>query len=170
MKIAITDACIFIDLHDLDLTTAFFSLNFEIHTSLDVFNELYLAQQQPLSEFIHQKKFTIHNIQQKDRSIIIATNYPRSLSEMDKTVLYLAQKHQAMVLSSDKVVRTYAKNQSIDYHGMLWIFDQFIERKILTPQQAAIKLKALISLNPIYQNNSKLTSEFKKRLTAWGVR
>lgn len=55
MKIAITDACIFIDLHDLDLTTAFFSLNFEIHTSLDVFNELYLAQQQPLTEFIHQK-------------------------------------------------------------------------------------------------------------------
>ncbi len=170
MKIAITDACIFIDLHDLDLTTAFFSLNFEIHTSLDVFNELYLAQQQPLTEFIHQKKLTIHNIQQKDRSIIIATNYPRSLSEMDKTVLYLAQKHQAMVLSSDKVVRNYAKNQSIDYHGMLWIFDQFIERKMLTSQQAAIKLKALISLNPIYQNNSKLTSEFKKRLTAWGAR
>jgi hypothetical protein len=169
MKIAITDACIFIDLHDLDLTNAFFSLNFDIHTSLDVFNELYIKQQQPLSEFIHQKKLTIHNIQQKDRSIIIATNYPRSLSEMDKTVLYLAQKHQAMVLSSDKVVRTYAKNQSIDYHGMLWIFDQFIERKILTPQQATIKLKALISLNPIYQNNSKLTSEFKKRLTDWGT-
>ena len=40
MKIAVTDACFFIDLYELQLTTAFFALTLDIHTSTDVFNEL----------------------------------------------------------------------------------------------------------------------------------
>jgi hypothetical protein len=46
MKIAVTDACIFIDLYDLQLTAQFFSLNIEVHTSIDVIKELYENQQQ----------------------------------------------------------------------------------------------------------------------------
>ena len=41
MKLAITDACIFIDICDLEITQPFFALDLEIHTSVDVFNELY---------------------------------------------------------------------------------------------------------------------------------
>ena len=168
MKIAITDACIFIDLYDLDLTVPFFSLDFEIHTSVDVFHEIYPEQQQVLKAFIHVKNLNVHNIQQNERMIITETNYPSSLSEVDKTVLYLAKKYEAIVLSSDKVVRNYAKSQTIDYHGMLWIFDCLIEQEILTKKQASNKLKELISINVIYQNNVKLVKEFKKRLTKWG--
>lgn len=167
MKIAITDACIFIDLHELNLTESFFSLDLEIHTSLDVFNELFTEQQQALVRFIGLHMLTIHNILEDDRRVIMATDYPRSLSEMDKTVLFLAKKLSATVLSSDKVLRNYAKTHSIDYHGMLWIFDQLIEQKVITPDEASFKLKELISLNIIYQNNSKLMGEFRKRLEAW---
>lgn len=167
MKIAITDACIFIDLHDLNLTISFFSLDLEVHTSLDVFNELYPEQQNLLKAFISVNKLTIHNLLETDRIEIFETLYPKSLSEMDKTVLYLAQKHNAKVLSSDKSVRNYAKNQAIDYHGMLWIFDQFILENILTSQKAIEKLNDLIKFNIIYQNNAKLMSEFKKRLDKW---
>lgn len=35
MKIAVTDACIFIDLLLLDLVEPFFDLELEVHTSLD---------------------------------------------------------------------------------------------------------------------------------------
>ena len=63
MKIAITDACIFIDLYDLNLTTSFFSLNLEIHTSLDVFNELYEAQKEILQKSALIEKLLIHNIE-----------------------------------------------------------------------------------------------------------
>lgn len=167
MKIAITDACIFIDLHDLDLTISFFSLDFEIHTSLDVFNELYTEQQHILNAFISVEKLKIHNIQEVDRIDIMTTDYPRSLSEVDKTVLFLAKKHEATVLSSDKAVRNYAKSQIIDYHGMLWIFDQLIEQGILSNVEASDKLKELIGCNIIYQNNAKLMKEFKKRLDIW---
>lgn len=168
MKIAITDACIFIDLYDLDLTVKFFSLDIEVHTSLDVLNELYQIHRKLLEAFISVDKLIIHNIQPDERLMISNTNYPKSLSEVDKTVLFLANKLDAIVLSSDKAVRTYAKNQTIDFHGLLWIFDHFIEKKLLIKQDACNKLKELISLNIIYQNNFKLIGEFKKRMELWG--
>lgn len=41
MKVAITDACIFIDLIELDIVTEFFQLKIELHTTVAVMNELY---------------------------------------------------------------------------------------------------------------------------------
>src|ERR1700761_1212585 len=104
MKIAITDACIFIDLYELDLIATFFSLTLELHTSLDVFNELYPTQRQILQAFQSVGKLSVHNITMEDRQRILAGVYPKALSENDKTVLYLAEKLGAMVLSSDKAV------------------------------------------------------------------
>lgn len=74
MKIAITDACIFIDLYDLDLTVSFFSLELEVHTSLDVMNELYPEQKKLLEAYISMKKLMVHNIQNEECSIIAQTN------------------------------------------------------------------------------------------------
>jgi hypothetical protein len=168
MKIAVTDACIFIDLYELDLILPFFSLDIEIHTSRDVFNELYTEQQQVLLVFIANQQLTTHSISSDERTQILSAPYPRGLSETDKTVLFLAEKHDAIVLSSDQVVRNHAKNNSIDYHGMLWIFDKLVEEKKITSQDAFLKLEQLIEQNIIYQNNRKLTAELNKRLILWG--
>ena len=111
MKIAITDACIFIDLIELRLTSHFLGFKLEIHTSLDVYNELYLEQQELLKAYQSTGKLIIHNLSQDDRIQIQQEVFPRSLSEIDKSVLFLASKHNAMVLSSDKAVRNYAKYQ-----------------------------------------------------------
>lgn len=169
MKIAITDACIFIDLFDLDLTVKFFSLELEVHTSLDVYHELYPEQRKLLEAYISMDKLVIHNVQPDERFIISQTNYPLALSEVDKTVLFLAKKFEAIVLSSDKAVRNFAKSQSIDYHGLLWVFDQLIEQDVLSSQIACDKLNELIKLNVIYQNNFKLMGEFRKRLEKWSL-
>jgi len=42
--VAVTDACIFIDLHDLGLTNSFFNLDLEIHTTSAVLHELHNEQ------------------------------------------------------------------------------------------------------------------------------
>lgn len=167
MKIAITDACIFIDLHDLNLSISFFSIDLEIHTSVDVLNELYPEQKNILNAFISVGKLKTHSIQAVDRIEIMKTAYPRTLSEVDKTVLFLAKKYNATVLSSDKAIRNYAKSQAMDHHGMLWIFDQLIDQGILSKSEASDKLKELINCNIIYQNNSRLMKEFSKRLELW---
>ena len=167
MKLAITDVCIFIDLYDLQLTAQFFNLALEVHTSVDVLNELYDNQQQLLLAFQSVGKLTAHNIKEEDKKEILLTSYPRSLSESDKTVLYLASKLNATVLSSDKTVRTVAKNNAIEYHGMLWIFDQLVNSNLISKSEASIKLKQLIRSNLMFQNNKQLVEEMKKRLTIW---
>ena len=48
MKVAVTDACIFIDLLELDITSLFFRLNLEIHTTVEVVDELFSEQQEIL--------------------------------------------------------------------------------------------------------------------------
>jgi predicted nucleic acid-binding protein len=167
MKLAITDACIFIDLYDLQLTAQFFRLDLEIHTSVDVLNELYTNQQQMLAAFQSVGKLTAHIIKEEDKREIHAKPYPKALSESDKTVLYLAAKLDALVLSSDKLVRNSAKNNAIDYHGMIWIFDQLVEKNLITKQQAVTKLKQLVTTNIVFQNNKELVKALEVRLSLW---
>ncbi|MBL7739072.1 MAG: hypothetical protein JNK14_07625 [Chitinophagaceae bacterium] len=168
MKIAITDACIFIDLLELELALSFFTLHIDVHTSLNVFNELNPAQKNELGSYIIDGKLTVHNISEAENHLIAAEKFPSSLSLSDRTVLFLAIKQDAMVLSSDKAVRHNAKIRSIEYHGMLWILDQLVEAGQLLKQDAIIKLKAMIASNMIYQNNKELTAEMNKRLRKWG--
>lgn len=167
MKIAVTDACIFIDIHELRLTPDFFSLPFDFHTTVDVYNELFDDHQQILTAFISVGKLTLHSLSNEQRLEMHAENFPRSLSENDKSVIYLAGKLEATLLSSDKAVRTYAKNHAIDYHGMLWLFDQFVVAGILTKKEAKAKLGELVNGNLIYQNNQELMQEVARRLRLW---
>ena len=167
MKLAITDACIFIDLYDLQITAQFFSLDIEIHTSVDVIKELYENQQQMLQAFQSVGKLTVHIIKEEEKRQILLTTYPKSLSESDKTVLYLAVKLNAIVLSSDKAVRNTAKNNAINYHGMIWIFDQLVGNNLISESEASIKLKQLIISNLVFQNNKELVDEMEKRLKLW---
>jgi predicted nucleic acid-binding protein len=167
MKIAVTDACIFIDLYELQLTAQFFSLNIEVHTSIDVIKELYENQQQMLRAFQSVGKLTVHNISEQEKVEIISFPYPRSLSDSDKTVLHLASKLKAIVISSDKMIRNTAKNNSIDYHGTIWVFDQLVKNNLISKSEASTKLKQLITTNLVFQNNKELVEEMERRLTLW---
>lgn len=169
VKIAVTDANIFIDLYDLELVNYFFTLNLEIHTTTTVLNELYSEQQQVLFAYKSVNKLTIHNLEEQDFIDIYKENYPKSLSETDKSVLHVANKINACVLSSDKALRNCAKNKQIEYHGMIWIFDKLVETHILSKESASLKLKQLIAINFTFRNNQQLINEIDKRLKRWGL-
>lgn len=72
-----------------------------------------------------------------------------------------------MVISSDKAVRNYAKTRSIEYHGMLWIFDYLIDVNLISKEDAINKIQKLISDNVFYKNNMELVSEITKRIDKW---
>jgi predicted nucleic acid-binding protein len=167
MKVAITDACIFIDLIELQLTSHFFGLQIEIHSSLDVYNELYPEHQELLKAYQSIRKLIIHNITYEERILIQNEKFPRSLSEIDKSVIFLAEKYNAMILSSDKAVRNFARDRAIEFHGMLWIFDRLIEFNLITKPDAVHKIQKLISNNIVYRNNMELVSEISKRIDKW---
>jgi len=167
VKVAITDACIFIDLHDLNLTNLLFKLPIEVHTSVDVFNELYDNQKDVLRAYQSMRILTVHNITGVERIEIYNQKYPKSLSNSDTTVLYLAEKLSAIVISSDKQVRKNAKSRSIEYHGMFWIFDNLLLQNLITKENAIEKIKQLVTTNIIYQNSLELIHEMNKRIKAW---
>lgn len=167
IKIVVTDACIFIDLYDLGLIASFFELEIEIHTTTSVYFELYSEQQQVLKAYQSANRLIIHNLTKEDFIQIHSKPYPKSLSETDKSVLHIANKLNACVLSSDKTVRNCAKNKEIEYHGMIWIFDQLVHANILTMPEAASKLSELVTTNFIFQNNKPLVTEIEKRLKLW---
>lgn len=166
-KIFVTDACIFIDLLNLELIPSFFRLDVEIHTTIAVYFELYEEQQQILKAYQSRNMLTIHNLREDDFNQIYSEPYPKSLSETDKSVLHVANKLNGCVLSSDKTVRNYAKNKNIDYHGIIWIFDRLIDAKVLSKRDASCKLITLVATNFTFQNNKILLVEVQKRLKLW---
>ena len=167
MKVAVTDACIFIDLIELRLLSHFFGLDINVYTTTDVFNELYPEQQKLLRAYKSVGKLCIQNILPEEWAKIALEKYPKSLSESDKTVLFLAKKINAIVLSSDKAVRNYSKQNSVPFHGILWIFDKIIETNLISNEIAVLKINELVSRNIIYKNNTELTSEIEKRVVIW---
>jgi hypothetical protein len=96
MKLTVTDACIFIELDQLALTSLFFRLGIEVHTSVDVFNELYPGQQELLKAYEAGKMLYIHTISAEERILLNAGKFPAGLSQNDRTVLFLAGKLKAM--------------------------------------------------------------------------
>jgi predicted nucleic acid-binding protein len=169
MKIAITDACIFIDLIELRLSSQFFLLKIEIHTTLDVFNELYPEQQEVLRAYQSTGKLRIYNLTPMDRLELKNTVFPRSLSDVDKSVILVARKINAIILSSDKAVRNFAGTSAIEYHGMLWIFDMLIDHDLISKSEAILKIKNLMETNIVYRNNMELVSEIRRRIEKWNL-
>ncbi len=167
MRIVVTDACIFIDVIDLQLTAKFFSLELEIHTTVDVFNELYTYQQQILQAYQQSEKLIIHILSKEEQQEILAEDFPASLSREDCSVIYMASKLNAIVLSSDKPVRNYAKKKAIDYHGMIWVFDQLVEQGLLNKPDAITKLQKLVLSNMIYKGNADMIKEMESRVKGW---
>lgn len=168
MKIVVTDACIFIDVINLNLTAKFFSLELDIHTTTDIINELYLEQKQILEGYESSKKLFVHKLSGEEQLALMEQDHPKALTPEDLSVIFIAQKlGDATVLSSDKPLRNYAKKLSIEYHGMLWILDQLVAQDTLPKPEAIAKLNAWISSTPIYRDNAEIKGEVDKRVKAW---
>jgi predicted nucleic acid-binding protein len=164
MKLAVTDACIFIDLFDLELIPSFFELPFEVHSTVDVYGELNPEQRQTLEKWIKQEQFILHNLDAEKRNQIQQAGYPKGLSETDKTVLHLARDLEALMLSSDKVLRNTASKLKLEVHGILWIIEKLIEYSHLSKNEGIAKYRSLCTVNITIGQNAKLLKEIEKRI------
>jgi hypothetical protein len=160
MRIAITDANIFIDLIHIELHGFLFALDFEVHTSLEVFDELSEWQKKSLQKFVKQKELTLHDC--TDVSPVEFVREIKALSDSDKTVLYLAAHLDAFVLTGDGLIRKIGGIQKVEIHGVFWLLDKFLENKLISKKQAGQQLKKLMDYNKRLPLN-----ECEKRLTIW---
>jgi predicted nucleic acid-binding protein len=160
MKIAITDANIFIDLIYIGLHEELFECGLEIHTSIDIYDELNKEQQKSISKFIKKSSLTLHVVENDKRLKLNLQS--KGLSESDKSVLALAQELDAFILTGDALLRKISSTQKIEIHGIFWLLDRFLEQELIGKKTALKRLKNLISYNKRLPPN-----ECQKRLNLW---
>lgn len=164
MRVAVTDACIFIDLIELEIITSFFQLDLELHTTVAVINELYPEQRQILEAYKSIGKLQVHNLREDDFQEMRQIAFPRGLSQEDQSVIYLARKlGGAIVISSDKLVRDFAGKLNLPYHGIFWILDELVSSNVIQNQMAIQILNEMPKINSMYQI-ATMKKEIEKRL------
>jgi predicted nucleic acid-binding protein len=147
MKLAITDANVFIDLLYLELLPHLFEVGYSIYTTQEVFDELLETQQEALNLFLVEKKLIIYCFNAKEYAELIQFKVSNRLSYTDHSVLFLAERLNAIVVTGDNLLRKLCEKRQLTVHGILWLFDQFVDKKCLTPNDAAQVLRKLIAYN-----------------------
>jgi predicted nucleic acid-binding protein len=165
MTIIVCDANILIDLLQVELFKAFLKLKWEMHVSPDVVDEVQeensdqLTQKIRLNE-IHLPVFTPDDLLKIQE---YKSRY-RSLSIQDCSCLLLAEKHSALLLTGERKLKNIATSfHGVEVHGILWIFERLIQKKIIIPPKAHALLTQLMKLNTRLPK-----AECERLLKHWG--
>lgn len=147
MKVAVTDANIFIDLMVVGLLNFIFDLKFEVHTTYAVYDQLNSNQQDILLPYINSKQLIRYSFSYEELMEINEIDFPNALEAADRSVFYYSNKINASILSGDKRLKTYCESKSIEVRGILWVFDKLVENELITSREAASKLQKLLAIN-----------------------
>ncbi len=144
MKLIVNDANILIDLIELDLLPQFFALEFEFFTTSLILEELLDEQREQLDQYLLLGMLVAEDMTSSDLEVIkiIEKSKPK-LSQQDCSAYHQAYSKQGTLVTSDNVLRKFAKETNLDVHGHLWVFDQMVARQTLTPSDVSEKLKYL---------------------------
>lgn len=147
MKVAVTDANIFIDLIKLQLLGYLFTIDVEIHTTREVVDQLNAGQYEKVDSFIQAKVLKVYNFSSAELAEIVEMKTPKSLEFPDKTVVYLATKLSADVLTGDGPLRKFCTSNQLTVRGIIWLFDVFLKAELINHSTAIEKINHLLSYN-----------------------
>lgn len=148
MRIAVKDANVFIDLESMGILDLWFQLDYQTITSSFVVVELEDGGHANALASIHAGEVIEAVISGEEMEAFEALRVncdQMGLSPADVSVLFLAIRENALLLSGDKRLRSQAKLQMVEVHGTLWIMDQLVESGLLAKRVAAQRLETLIS-------------------------
>jgi predicted nucleic acid-binding protein len=122
-------------------------LDLVVFTTPQVISEVTDEKQwREVSVFIESKRLEIDG-KGTYESILEITGTNPGLSFADSTVVELAIRKEATVLSSDLSLRNVAASKGLNVHGMLWIIELLWESAILSAADATDKLNEYIKIN-----------------------
>ena len=162
MKVAVTYANIFIDLVKLKMLGFLFTIELDIYTTQEVINQLNDSQAEQVMYFVQSKDLNVYKFSEEEIAEIIQLRAPRALEFTDKTVIYLAKKINAMVLTGDGPLRKFCALNNLTLRGILWVFDTCLQKEKFNHAIAIEKLKLLLSFNDRLPKEECL-----KRIEAW---
>ncbi|HIJ57983.1 MAG TPA: hypothetical protein HPQ03_17945 [Deltaproteobacteria bacterium] len=149
MIIVVCDANILIDLLQVDLFKAFLELKWETYVPPGVVDEVQEDNSDQLIQAIRSGKIALPVFTPEDLFKIqeFKARY-LPLSVEDCSCLFLVENRSAILLTGERKLKTIATaSHGLKVHGVLWIFERLIERKIISPRKAHAKLIHLMTLN-----------------------
>lgn len=167
-EIVVNDTNIFIDLYKVNLLDALFELPFEIHTADFVINELLdINQRNAVNSFYKHGKLIIRSFDLNDveKIAILMDGTRGNLSFTDCAIWHYAKENGYVLITGDGQLRRKAIASNVTVRGILFLFDKFVEEKILSKDAAAGKLESLLRINPRLPRN-----EIEKRIEMWSCR
>lgn len=165
MKILVNDTNIFIDLHSVGLLEEMCRLPYEIHTVDFVVAEIADADQRRIfDELVAQGVISVDGFTAEEVIEIVEehSSVSGNLSIPDCSVCYFARKHNVPMLTGDRRLRRYAEEQSIEVHGILFIFDELVRHDIISTSMAADRLEELFAINARLPK-----AEIRERINRW---
>lgn len=165
MKILVNDTNIFIDLHSVGLLEEMCRLPYEIHTVDLVVAEIADADQRRIfDELVDRGEIYVDGFTADEVIEIVEehSSVSGNLSIPDCSVCYFARKHNVPMLTGDRRLRRYAEEQSIEVHGILFIFDELVRHDIISTSMAADRLEELFAINARLPK-----AEIRDRINRW---
>lgn len=167
MKILVNDTNIFIDLHSVGLLEEMCRLPYEIHTVDFVVAEITDADQRRIFDgLVARGEISVDGFTADEVIEIVEehSSVSGNLSIPDCSVCYFARKHKVPMLTGDRRLRRYAEEQSIEVHGILFIFDELVRHDIISTSMAADRLEVLFAINARLPK-----AEIRERINRWRI-
>lgn len=149
LPIAINDANLLIDLCEVQLIPAFFSLPLVFHTTQLIMSELEEGQAAQLQPYIQNGALYVRHLSREEiESLDTLSPHSRKLSRQDLSLYFYARElGECMILTGDNRLRQEAQRQGFEVHGILWVFEQLVHHQLLKATDAAIALQNLMLIN-----------------------
>lgn len=158
--VCVTDANVWIDLHNADLLDAAFELSCTWRTPNIVVRDEVLTVGRDL---LVDLGLDVRILSGEELNRILALNgrYPNP-SPKDLSVLVVADVDDGIVVSGDGPLRAAAEEENLRVHGVLWILDRLVGEEIVTKPRAATALTAMV------QQGARLPDDLvEARLKDW---
>jgi predicted nucleic acid-binding protein len=149
MKIIITDTNILFDVIKIGALPEFFSLDYEISTTVFVLQEILPSPQKEMLEtFIRAKKLIVFNFSAEEIEEVQKFNTGRDLKRFtDKTVIWKSLKLNCPMLTGDQRMREVAEKMNIEVHGSIWIIDELVTKALISNEKAIMLFEQLLITN-----------------------
>jgi predicted nucleic acid-binding protein len=167
MKIVITDTNILFDVIKIGALPEFFSLDYEICTTVFVMQEILPSPQKEMVEtFIRAKKLIVYDFSAEEIEEVQNFNTGRDLKRFtDKTVIWKSLQLNCPMLTGYQRMREVAEKMNIEVHGSIWIIDELVTKTLISSE------KAILLLEQLLLTNSRLPrDEIEKRINKYDYR
>jgi len=150
MLLAISDASVLVDMADTNLLGPLTKLPYRFVVPDFVVKEITRdAQRELVDRLVGTKKLSVLTASGDDLRLIEALlkDHP-ALSYADCSVVILAERNKALILTNDSRMRKVSERRHLTCHGTLWIIGQLVQKTVVTAEQARRALLLLHEANP----------------------